>query len=136
MCSSDLRYKLWLAYGLAISLSALIVIIGLLAIYINGASFSYSFSSILRLSRGAEISVDINKADLDGRDPLPRYLKEATVKFSNVATSPVQSTVMCTPVSEQLEEEGKTTWDICASNVPSGQVLPSDATQPRRVHTT
>jgi len=92
--------KLWLAYGLAISASTLIVIFGLVAIFINRASYSYSFSSVLRLSRGAEISIEIDKSDLDGRDPLPQYLEQSLVRFPNIATSPAQSTVIYTPVPD------------------------------------
>ncbi|PVH69936.1 hypothetical protein DL98DRAFT_437971 [Cadophora sp. DSE1049] len=75
-------YKLWLAYGLAISASTTIVVFGLVAIFLlNHASYSQTFSSSLRLARGAEMSVEVEKSDLDGRDPLPKYLEESSVKF-------------------------------------------------------
>ncbi len=48
----------------------------------NDASFSNKFSTILRLSRGAQLSYQINQADLSGRDPLPAYANRVTVKFS------------------------------------------------------
>ncbi|KAK0276838.1 hypothetical protein LTR35_010232 [Friedmanniomyces endolithicus] len=75
-------YKLWLAYGLAIAATALIAACGLAAMMANGAAFSNSFSTILRLSRGADLDRKVQDADLSGRAPLPRYLEEATVKFS------------------------------------------------------
>lgn len=50
-------------------------------IFLNGASFSESFSSLFRISKGAQLSVGIEKEDLDGRDPLPGYLKTAVVVF-------------------------------------------------------
>ncbi|KAK0883908.1 hypothetical protein LTR87_002386 [Friedmanniomyces endolithicus] len=75
-------YKLWLAYGLAIAATALIAACGLAAMMANGASFSDSFSTILRLSRGAQMDRKVQIADLSGRAPLPGYLEEATVRFS------------------------------------------------------
>ncbi|RSL64595.1 hypothetical protein CEP53_003997 [Fusarium sp. AF-6] len=76
------RNRLWFAYGLGISCSTLIVCIGMLAIYMNGASFSNTFSTLLRLGRGASLSSEIEKVDLDGRDPLPEYIKDMKIKFS------------------------------------------------------
>ncbi|KAK4693726.1 hypothetical protein P7C71_g3725, partial [Lecanoromycetidae sp. Uapishka_2] len=75
-------YKLWLAYGLAIGATALIALFGMVAILANHASFSNKFSTILRLSRGAQLSYEINHADLGGQDPLPAYAKKTTVRFS------------------------------------------------------
>ncbi|PPJ60669.1 hypothetical protein CBER1_03436 [Cercospora berteroae] len=74
-------YKLWLAYGLAIGTTGLIVSFGLAAIVSNNASFNPSFSTWMRLSRGAELSAEIEQENLEGRDPLPRYLKELNVRF-------------------------------------------------------
>ena len=36
---------------------------------------------MLRLSRGAQLSHEINHVDLSGRDPLPAYAEVATVTF-------------------------------------------------------
>ncbi|KAL2689019.1 hypothetical protein Neosp_003070 [[Neocosmospora] mangrovei] len=79
--TSENRDRLWLIYGLAIGLSTLVVAVGLLMVALNGISYSDSFTTILRLAKGADLSVEINEADLDGRDPLPKYLKAATIKF-------------------------------------------------------
>ncbi|KAK1819883.1 hypothetical protein LTR12_005758 [Friedmanniomyces endolithicus] len=76
-------YKLWLAYGLAIAATALIAACGLAAMFANGAAFSNSFSTILRLSRGADLDRKVQTADLSGRAPLPGYLAEATIRFSH-----------------------------------------------------
>ena len=62
--------------------TALIASFGLVAMIVNNASFSNSFSTVLQLSRGAQLSHEINDADLWGRDPLPAYAQEATVRFS------------------------------------------------------
>ncbi|KAL9040372.1 MAG: hypothetical protein Q9180_001949, partial [Flavoplaca navasiana] len=74
--------KLWLAYGLAVGTTTLIASLGLAAMIANDASFSNKFSTILRLSRGAQLSYEINRPDLSGRDPLPAYANRVTVRFS------------------------------------------------------
>ncbi|KAL8685418.1 MAG: hypothetical protein Q9218_007774 [Villophora microphyllina] len=74
--------KLWLAYSLAVGATALIAVFGIVAIIANRASFSNKFSTILRLSRGAQMSYEINQKDLSGWDPLPDYASKATVRFS------------------------------------------------------
>ena len=48
----------------------------------NDASFSNKFSTILRLSRGAQLSYEINSLDLSGRDPLPTYAYRMTVRIA------------------------------------------------------
>ncbi|KXT10354.1 hypothetical protein AC579_9159 [Pseudocercospora musae] len=80
--------KLWLAYGIAIALTLLGVIFGLIAVITNGASYSDDFSTILRAARYARLSKEVNYCDSDGRDPLPRYLGETTVLFSGGKSSP------------------------------------------------
>ncbi|KAL8885344.1 MAG: hypothetical protein Q9192_006657 [Flavoplaca navasiana] len=74
--------KLWLAYGLAVGTTALIASFGLAAMIANDASFSNKFSTILRLSKGAQLSYEINRPDLSGRDPLPAYANQVTVRFA------------------------------------------------------
>jgi hypothetical protein len=74
-------WKLWTAYGIAILLSAIVVLVGLVCMWLNGACYSNRFSTLLRVARGAEISVPIFGEDLSGRDPLPGYLSRARVEF-------------------------------------------------------
>ncbi|KAL8964065.1 MAG: hypothetical protein Q9183_004731, partial [Haloplaca sp. 2 TL-2023] len=75
--------KLWLAYGLAIGAAAIIVFSGLAAMVANHASFSNQFSTIFRLTRGAQLSYEIKEADRSGRNPLPAYAEKVRVKFSS-----------------------------------------------------
>lgn len=74
--------KLWLAYGLASAFSALAVLVGLFAIWNNGASYSNEYSTLLRTTLGAELSRAIFKKDMDGRDPLPSYMDDIKVTFA------------------------------------------------------
>ncbi len=96
-------YKLWLAYGLAIGATAVIAMFGLAAIILNHASFSNRFSTILRLSRGAQLSTEINHAELCGRDPLPAYAEKAIVRFSQEQMSRTRNS----SAYELIDREGK-----------------------------
>lgn len=76
------------------------MVAGLVLTYVNGASFSYKFSSILRLSRGIDLGVDIDRIDVDGRDPLPKYIKKAVVKLPNENAGTMYDEVRYTQVME------------------------------------
>jgi hypothetical protein len=74
--------KLWIAYGIAIFVATVISVIGVIVIYVNGASHSFDFSSIFRFAWGATISDPVKDEDALGQDPLPVYLAAATVTFA------------------------------------------------------
>ena len=71
--------KLWIAYGLAAFFTLLAVVIGMLAILVNSASYDNSFSTVLRTTRSANLDVEIEPQDLDGQSPLPSYLGKASI---------------------------------------------------------
>ena len=97
--------KLWIAYGLAISATALIASLGMAAIVANNASFSNKFSTILRLSRAAQLSSEIHHADRQGRDPLPAYAKQATVRFSQEQMSETRDSNIYTLVNREGKDD-------------------------------
>lgn len=68
---------LWIAYGSAILSTALAVCVGMTALLYNGASWNNNFSTIVRVTRIAEMSVEVMDEDDDGRAPLPKYLANA-----------------------------------------------------------
>ncbi|KAL4737402.1 hypothetical protein BDV11DRAFT_171949 [Aspergillus similis] len=78
--------------------STLTVVVGLAAVYLNAACYSNNFSTILRISRGVDLSFEIKAENFDGREPVPCYVKEGTVKFVNPGKSPLSGTVGYTPV--------------------------------------
>lgn len=98
-------YKPWLAYGLAIGATALIALFGVAAIIANQASFSNRFSTIFRLSRGAQLSNEIDHADLSGRDPLPAYAEKATVRFSQEQMSGTEDSNAYTLVDREGRDD-------------------------------
>lgn len=74
------KWKLWLPYGIAILSAGIAVCVGLSAMVLSGAAYSDSFSTVFRYAKGAETSVhEILTEDLDGRDPLPKYLGNSSV---------------------------------------------------------
>ncbi|KAF4626926.1 hypothetical protein G7Y89_g11231 [Cudoniella acicularis] len=75
------RATLWIAYGLSILFTTLAVIIGMIALILNGASYSNNFSTIIRVSRTTELNVEVTDQDVFGRDPLPSYLKHARLNM-------------------------------------------------------
>jgi hypothetical protein len=76
------KYKLWLAYGIAIAYTTAAVSFGLYTIFSTGASHSSDFSTILRAARGAALNNEVDASDADGRDPLPGYLKKTAIAIS------------------------------------------------------
>ena len=71
--------RLLAAYASAAALTLLCCVVGLLAIFQSGATYTASFSTVFRFAKGSELSVEIQEGDLDARAPLPGYLKEAEV---------------------------------------------------------
>lgn len=70
--------RLWVAYGVAILLTGVAALVGLVTILSTGASFSNTFSSVMRSSWNAGLDVDIRPEDAINRDPLPKRLANAT----------------------------------------------------------
>ncbi|KAK8023737.1 hypothetical protein PG993_011803 [Apiospora rasikravindrae] len=72
--------KLWAAYGAAAAASFAGVVLGLIATAASRGSYTGSLSTILRITRNAELSVKIEEEDLDGKGALPGYLAKATMR--------------------------------------------------------
>lgn len=71
---------LLVTYGIAVSVSAVAVLIGLGTIFAIESSYSNDFSMILRATRHAQMSAPVDTQD-DGRDPLPSPLADAYLKI-------------------------------------------------------
>jgi hypothetical protein len=74
-------WLLWFPYGFSIALATVAVILGTICLISSGASFSATFSTILRVSHEAKLSSSVYDADADGRDPLPEHLAKAELSF-------------------------------------------------------
>lgn len=82
------RTTLWIAYGIPLFCATLVTVAGIFAILQSGASYSGNFSTIVRVSRTAKLSVDVADQDGSGCDPLPKYLEKARLDLGvNNATA-------------------------------------------------
>lgn len=85
---------LWVAYGLAIFFSALAVIVGLVAIALSGASYDNLFSTIVRVARTAEMTVEVEGTEGAGHQPLPKHLAKARMVMSSSTTRSAEVELM------------------------------------------
>jgi hypothetical protein len=91
---------LWLAYGIALGLTFLSILLGIVSIYYNGGfSYTTKFSTILRVAHCIDLSEPIRPEDTDGKDPTPRYIKKLTIYFP-----PVVNTVRYDKAAQSSEE--------------------------------
>lgn len=73
--------RLALAYGIAIVLTLLAVVLGVYMFSHTGMSFSNKFSTTIRISRGEDLGLLIGSQDRRGEDPLPKHIAKAKVTF-------------------------------------------------------
>lgn len=66
--------NLFIAYGLGVLASAIIVVIGLLCIKSASASYATTFSTILRTTRNPDIDTIVPAAETSGAEPLSKHL--------------------------------------------------------------
>lgn len=66
--------NLFIAYGLGLLASLVIVIIGLLCIKSASASYATTFSTILRTTRNPDIDTIVSAAETSGAEPLSKQL--------------------------------------------------------------
>lgn len=70
--------KLWAAYGAATAATLAGVVLGLASVVTGDRPYTGALSTILRITRNAELGVSIEDADLNGKGPPPKYLAKAT----------------------------------------------------------
>ncbi|CAG8081645.1 unnamed protein product [Penicillium olsonii] len=74
------RSTLWVTYGVALGVTLLSAIAGILAWMSSQGSYSNKFSTILRITQGATISTELKPEDYSGFDPLPDYIANAQLR--------------------------------------------------------
>lgn len=77
---------LWIAYGVAILVTALAAVIGSTAMWMNGVAYDANFSTVLRTSRIVRTVAEHDKGasgsswdSEDGSRPLPKPLEKAII---------------------------------------------------------
>ena len=73
--------RLWIAYGLALALTLLVVGLGSANLLKAGATYSNRFSTVLRTTRGAEIDTLIPTEYRGGEDPVPHAVRVAKLRL-------------------------------------------------------
>ncbi|KAL7906169.1 hypothetical protein GGI35DRAFT_458931 [Trichoderma velutinum] len=96
---------LWLAYGIALGITLLSILLGVVSIYHNsGFSYMSKFSTILRVTHCIDLSDAIRPEDKDGKDPTPRYIKNLMVSFPPTEDTVRYRKAMKASEGEQLRE--------------------------------
>lgn len=72
---------LWIAYSVAIGVTLLSIIPGLISVERNGGSYLTNFSTILRVAYCINLSAPLQPEDTEGKDPSPRSIKDLLVLF-------------------------------------------------------
>lgn len=72
---------LWIAYGTATFFATFAVVIGLTMIIVSGASYDTSFSTVVRVSRHAQLTTTVTASDSSGHQPLPKHLARARISL-------------------------------------------------------
>ncbi|KAK5727108.1 hypothetical protein LTR15_003000 [Elasticomyces elasticus] len=112
---------LWVAYGLAILFTVLSLVIGIISIALNQGSFRNDFSTVLRTTKTAALSIDVLESETDGRQPVPRHLAKARIRvglgtatLDNATKLPTASTSLLSQdsVRSRQNQRGKTPGDL------------------------
>ncbi|KAI0112242.1 hypothetical protein GGR51DRAFT_60601 [Nemania sp. FL0031] len=101
--------QLWIAYGIAIMVSAISSMFGLLAIFFGHASYSSHFSSVFRTAYSSSLEVTMRPEDMKATDPLPKYIAKAALYISQLAPGDKQKALLANAtreLSETLIERG------------------------------
>ena len=98
--------RLWVAYGIAVGFAVVTSAVGIRALIANGVSYSQDFSTVLRVARGASISEAVQPDDVDGKDPLPKYLKKSKIWLGPLNTHGMEKTTR-SQSSDDSQSEGE-----------------------------
>ncbi|KIW89847.1 uncharacterized protein Z519_09276 [Cladophialophora bantiana CBS 173.52] len=79
---------LLIAYGLSTFFALICVLLGVHALLHNGASYTNSFSTIVRVTRDPALSRLIaDEGDLQGAEPVPKHIRKAELRLGRSAKS-------------------------------------------------
>ncbi|KAJ9616449.1 hypothetical protein H2200_000167 [Cladophialophora chaetospira] len=79
---------LLIAYGISMLFALICVLLGVHALLRNGASYTNSFSTVVRVTRDPALSRLIaDEGDLQGAEPVPKHIRRAEVRLGRNAKS-------------------------------------------------
>lgn len=94
------------------------------------AYYASDFSTVLRIVKAAQLSVEIDSADTDGRHPLPKYISDATIAFGKALGG---DAMVYTPVKPTTSQVGVEVESETTERAPSSRHVSSlaiDQTHP------
>ncbi|KAF2715844.1 hypothetical protein K431DRAFT_308281 [Polychaeton citri CBS 116435] len=91
---------------------------GLFAVFLNKASFSGLFSTILRTGKSATLSASMDNADCYGHDPLPSRLRRSTMTFAAAQLDGEHYKLVSPGQTEDLGEEDRKQDEFHLSTLP------------------
>jgi hypothetical protein len=101
--------NLLIAYSLGCGVTFLIVVIGLLCIHSASASFSITFSTILRTTQRLYLDPGILSAETSGANPLPKRLAKTRIIFKRESSS--------------ADDDSGQTWSFSVAGGQSGETV-------------
>jgi hypothetical protein len=72
---------LWVSYGLAMVLSLVAAVAGIIVILRSGVSYSNRFSTVPRTTRGEHLDQLVGAEDRQGNEPLSKHIARATIRI-------------------------------------------------------
>ncbi|KIM96598.1 hypothetical protein OIDMADRAFT_205291 [Oidiodendron maius Zn] len=72
---------LWVAYGIALGVTMLSMIPGLVSVKSNGGSYTTNFSTIIRVAHSINLSAPLQPEHTEGKEPASRDVKNLFVSF-------------------------------------------------------
>jgi len=123
---------LWITYGLSLAGATLAVAGGMIALILNRASYSDNFSTVFRVSQTAQLNVDMKDNDGLGQDPLPKYLKHATLDLKprenpSIVTGTKESGTSAESESLVVEQTNVVEEQSDTENPPQNSISPEPA---------
>lgn len=121
--------NLAVAYGLSVASTLAIVVAGLLCIHAAEGTFSMSFSTVLRTTRGPQLDDLVRASEAHGKDPLPSRLAktEISLRHDNNRAWFVVEGMAVTPEVELLERRGDELKQISAREHEVGRDASEDS---------
>ena len=121
--------ELWKAYGIGIGVAVLCVFIGFRAMFVSGAAFKNSWSTIFRTTRDPELASLFSGRDdhMAGAEPVPSSINRATMVYTRSGFQLHNSRQGFEPVSSgkvpETTNEGTLEEDIMVPNTtgPDGE---------------
>ncbi|KXS95755.1 hypothetical protein AC579_7054 [Pseudocercospora musae] len=111
-------------------------------IWLNSASYTEDFSTILRLARGAELDAEVDQKDWGGEDPLPKYLANAHITFPQTgarAEEKVETARYAIVAAGEYDEEDNANAKTSESPVSPVSIASAqeerETRNPQRAHT-